>query len=40
MLGFATLYLRQHYLIDLAGSFPMAVFSIYLSSKLINKKGL
>jgi len=39
LLGIATVYLRQHYLIDLAGSVPMAIFSIYLSSLLINKKG-
>jgi membrane-associated phospholipid phosphatase len=32
MLGIATLYLRQHYLIDLAGSLPMAVISIYAAS--------
>lgn len=37
MLAIATVYLRQHYLIDLAGSFPVAVFSIWLSFKLNNK---
>jgi len=36
MLGIATLYLRQHYLIDLAGSIPMAIFSIYLSYILLK----
>lgn len=42
MLAIATVYLRQHYLIDLAGSFPVAVFSIWLSFKVNNKikKGL
>jgi membrane-associated phospholipid phosphatase len=41
MLAIATVYLRQHYLIDLAGSFPVAAFSIWLSFKLNkqNKKG-
>jgi membrane-associated phospholipid phosphatase len=37
LLGIATLYLRQHYLIDLAGSFPIAIFSIYLSDFIIKK---
>jgi membrane-associated phospholipid phosphatase len=36
LLGIAALYLRQHYLIDLAGSVPMAAFSIYIASKFIN----
>jgi hypothetical protein len=36
-LSIATLYLRQHYLIDLAGSIPLAVLSIFLSYKLITK---
>lgn len=42
MLAIATVYLRQHYLIDLAGSFPVAAFSIWLSFKLNRKtkKGL
>src|SRR4030095_1754416 len=29
MLAIATVYLRQHYLIDLAGSLPIAVLSIF-----------
>lgn len=37
MLAIATLYLRQHYLIDLAGSLPVAAISIYLSGKIISK---
>ena len=37
LLGIATMYLRQHYLIDLIGSFPVAFISIYLALKL-NKK--
>jgi len=39
LLAIATLYLRQHYLIDLVGSLPVAAISIYLSNRLI-KKGL
>ena len=39
MLGTATLYLRQHYLIDLAGSLPMAAISIYISSKISARKN-
>jgi len=39
MLGTATLYLRQHYLIDLAGSLPMAAISIYVSSKITARKN-
>lgn len=38
LLAVATLYLRQHYLIDLAGSLPVAVISVYLSNKLINAR--
>jgi len=37
LLGIATIYLRQHYLIDLVGSFPIAIFSIYIALK-INKR--
>ena len=37
MLAIATLYLRQHYLIDLVGSLPIAAISIYLSGKIISK---
>ncbi|MGA2667995.1 MAG: phosphatase PAP2 family protein [Ignavibacteria bacterium] len=37
-LGIATLYLRQHYLIDLVGSVFMAWFSIYLSGRLYKRK--
>jgi membrane-associated phospholipid phosphatase len=33
-LGLATLYLRQHYLIDLVGSVFMAWVSIYLAKKI------
>ncbi|MBZ0203534.1 MAG: phosphatase PAP2 family protein [Ignavibacteria bacterium] len=41
LLAIATVYLRQHYLIDLVGSLPLAAISIYLSIKIIdsgNKK--
>jgi membrane-associated phospholipid phosphatase len=38
LLGTATLYLRQHYLIDLVGSFFIAAFSIYTASKLIKNQ--
>lgn len=34
MLGVATVYLRQHYLIDLAGSLPIAAIGIYLALKI------
>ncbi len=37
LLAIATVYLRQHYLIDLAGSIPVAAISIYLSNKIIQK---
>lgn len=37
MLAIATLYLRQHYLIDLVGSLPVAAISIYLAGKIISK---
>jgi membrane-associated phospholipid phosphatase len=37
MLAVATVYLRQHYLIDLAGSVPIAFFSIYFALKLNSK---
>lgn len=33
LLGIATLYLRQHYVVDLIGSFLMAAVSIYVSKK-------
>jgi membrane-associated phospholipid phosphatase len=36
-LAVATLYLRQHYFVDLIGSLPMAVFSVYLAKKFIEK---
>lgn len=36
-LSIATLYLRQHYLIDLAGSVPLAALSVYLAYKFIPK---
>lgn len=34
MLAIATVYLRQHYLIDLVGSLPVAAISIYFSLKI------
>lgn len=37
LLAIATVYLRQHYLVDLLGSFPIAAISIYFALK-INKK--
>lgn len=37
MLAIATVYLRQHYLIDLVGSIPMAAGSIYLANKIVVK---
>ncbi|HEY3249976.1 MAG TPA: phosphatase PAP2 family protein, partial [Ignavibacteria bacterium] len=37
MLGIATLYLRQHYFIDLVGAAPVVILSIYLSSKTNTK---
>lgn len=40
LLGIATVYLRQHYLIDLVGSIPMAMFSIYFSARILNKQGV
>jgi membrane-associated phospholipid phosphatase len=36
LLAIATAYLRQHYLIDLVGSLPVAAVSIYLAGKLIK----
>lgn len=36
LLAVATVYLRQHYLIDLVGSLPVAAISIYLAGKLIK----
>jgi len=36
LLAIATVYLRQHYLIDLAGSLPVAAISIYVAGKLIK----
>jgi membrane-associated phospholipid phosphatase len=38
LLAAATVYLRQHYLIDLVGSFPVAAFSIYMALR-INKEA-
>jgi membrane-associated phospholipid phosphatase len=35
LLGIATIYLRQHYFVDLLGSFPMAAVSVYVSKKLV-----
>ncbi len=35
-LAIATLYLRQHYLIDLAGSVFMAWFSVWAAGKIMN----
>lgn len=35
LLAIATVYLRQHYLIDLVGSLPVAAICIYIASKLI-----
>ncbi len=37
MLAIATVYLRQHYLIDLAGSLPIAALSIYLALKINSR---
>lgn len=37
LLAIATVYLRQHYLIDLVGSLPVAALSIYIVSKLISR---
>lgn len=37
LLAIATVYLRQHYLIDLVGSLPVAAISIYISFLLIKK---
>ena len=37
LLAIATVYLRQHYLIDLAGSLPVAALSIYISLKLAKR---
>ena len=39
MLAIATVYLRQHYLIDLVGSLPVAVLSIYLSGIMLNRNS-
>ena len=36
LLGIATLYLRQHYLIDLARVIPIAALSIYAALKIIK----
>ncbi len=38
-LAIATLYLRQHYLIDLAGSVFMAWFSVWVGKKLLQPKA-
>jgi len=40
LLAVATVYLRQHYLIDLIGSLPVAAISIYFAGKLINKTNV
>ena len=37
LLAIATVYLRQHYLIDLVGSLPVAAISIYLANRIIRK---
>lgn len=37
LLAIATVYLRQHYLIDLVGSLPVAALSIYLANRIIRK---
>jgi len=39
LLAIATVYLRQHYLIDLVGSLPVAAISIYLADKLIKRSS-
>jgi membrane-associated phospholipid phosphatase len=39
LLAIATVYLRQHYLIDLFGSLPIAAISIYLAHRMIHKKS-
>ncbi len=39
LLAVATVYLRQHYLIDLVGSLPVAVVSIYIADKLIRRSS-
>jgi membrane-associated phospholipid phosphatase len=38
-LAIATLYLRQHYLIDLVGSVFIAWFSVWLSSKILKQSS-
>jgi membrane-associated phospholipid phosphatase len=38
LLAIATVYLRQHYLIDLVGSLPVAAISIYLAGKFMKLK--
>jgi membrane-associated phospholipid phosphatase len=38
LLAIATVYLRQHYLIDLVGSLPVAALSIYLAGKLMKMR--
>ncbi|MBL8017706.1 MAG: phosphatase PAP2 family protein [Ignavibacteria bacterium] len=37
LLAIATVYLRQHYLIDLVGSLPVAALSIYLANRIIRR---
>ncbi|HMT13010.1 MAG TPA: phosphatase PAP2 family protein, partial [Ignavibacteria bacterium] len=39
LLAIATVYLRQHYLIDLVGSLPVAALSIYLANRIIRKSA-
>jgi membrane-associated phospholipid phosphatase len=38
LLAIATIYLRQHYLIDLAGSIPLVIISIKFSENIIKKE--
>lgn len=38
LLAIATVYLRQHYLIDLVGALPVAALSIYLAGKFMKIK--
>jgi len=37
LLAIATVYLRQHYFVDLIGSIPIAALSIYFAMKINNK---
>lgn len=38
LLAIATIYLRQHYLIDLAGSIPLVIISVKFSENIIKKE--